>query len=90
MARIMVGSKIVNFGGDFTRVLFSDADMRSLIGRSFNPNTDCVAVMNADNASANVRLKCAEFYAQKKEISVYADSVVGGSMRVNYLVVAGA
>lgn len=90
MARIVVGSKIVGFGGRFYTVLFSDADMRSLIGRGFNSNTDCVAVMNGDNQSTNTRLKCAEYYPPSREVSVYADANISGNMRVNYVVVAGA
>ena len=46
--RIFVGSRICSSWDGNTVRLFTEAEFRAIVGRNFNGDTDCVAVMNGD------------------------------------------
>ena len=93
-SRIVTGTVVVSFANSWCTLL-SDASIRSLIGRSFNQATDCIAVMNADKNVQQDASLSPVFNATSKEINVRAIEVapsavyvVSGSMRINYALLA--
>lgn len=70
--------------------MFSSAELKSLIGRAWDPDRDCIAVMNGDDGSADVRVVNAEYYPAGGGALAYIDRAFTGHVRVNFLIVAGA
>ena len=52
--RLYVGSKILTLTSSF-QLLFTDAEYRAIVGRSFSQADDVVLVMNGDLNAADVR-----------------------------------
>lgn len=88
-ARLYVGSKILTLASSF-QLLFTDAEYRAIVGRSFSQNDDVVLVMNGDLLAADVR--CYGTCYQPTNGCVYFNcgSGTGGASRWSWVIVRRA
>lgn len=73
-------------------VLLNDAKIRSIIGRSFEVSTDCVALMNGDWDNSGQAMVCAVYDQHSKCLNMRCkeygtnNSGINGTMRINIII----
>ena len=90
--RVHAGTKVINGveTSETNVTLFSNEEYAGIVGRSFNQETDCVAVMNGDENIVD-RFPIAASY-KWSDNSIIARISPGSAVtvRVNWMIVAGA
>lgn len=87
--RIYVGSKILTLSSSFQR-LFTDAEYRAIVGRSFSQNDDVVLVMNGDLGAADVRPYGTSYVPSEKAVYFNCAAGTGGASRWSWVIVRRA
>lgn len=89
--RLYTYSAIVSVAGSQC-VLLSDAQIRGIIGRSFNVSNDCAAVMNGDWDNSGHAMVCAVYDSSSKSLNMRCkeygtnSSDINGTMRINIVI----
>ena len=93
-SKVYTGTVVINFTGDCMS-LFTDAQYKSIVGRSFDLSTDCILFMNGDWYANGWWGFCAAYLQDRKEIYVMAtmygitNATIKGAARLNYTIIAG-
>ena len=69
--------------------LFNDATFKQWFGRSFNPDKDCVYLMNADIIAQNIAISGTYYDVNAKSICVGLNQSASGKFRFNFITVLG-
>lgn len=93
-SRLVSGSKILSMT-NLEAVMFSEDQMRSLIGRSFDQAYDSIALMNGDWSNSGQLIFGAVYDVDSKTVNVRAVPYGNGSapqgtitVRINYIIAA--
>ncbi|MDY4041333.1 MAG: hypothetical protein SOY67_04440 [Collinsella sp.] len=91
--RVIVGSKSFQTGGGTAHRLMTQSEFASICGRAFDPDRDCISVMNGSWRSTGVAVTCAVYNEDDAcSIYVFTASALRDKqwIRVNYTVTLGA
>lgn len=83
-----MGSRVINVNSSFITV-FNDVTFKQWFGRSFNPDKDCIYLMNADILAQNIAINGTYYDNNAKSICVALSNSTSGNFRFNFITVLG-